>query len=402
MAKTALVIRVIFALIAVFFVSCQYLALFQTSYYQSTTMEFNPIGLFGISETLPQVPVVEKNYRYMESLQKGVIARSFTWNLSLPCLKPDYPMRQKHGFRQPATSGFLFMKLIKTGGSTAAGVAMRIAKRTAAREGKKFWICRGRWDHSWAFKMLKNRRREESFTWTILREPTKRAVSQFFHFEVSRENVSSSDDSFKNYFTTGQNAIIQRNFYLRVLSLERVFPNDDTAPSIINSILADYDFIGITERMDESMVTLMMLLNLPIGDILYLNAKGNGGYDDGAHRDTCYYIHPSHISPGMSSFFKSPQWVEMTKWDRLLYHAANRSLDLTIDRLGRDVFDKKLREFRRLNMVAQDLCLPLNVFPCTSTGLHNKNASCLWSDSGCGHKCLDEVAALDIAFDRES
>lgn len=393
MGRTAVVLRIVFSLIGVFFVFCQYAALYKSSLDQSTTMEFNSIRFFeNKSEKFLSSMKPSPKTNYTEILEAGVVARSFQWIGSLPCLKPDFPMRQKNGFRQPATNGFLFMKLVKTGGSTAAGVAMRIAKRTAKRENKKFWICRGRWDHSWAFKMLKDRRRDESFTWTLLREPTKRAISQFFHFEVSRENTSSSDEAFKNYLTTGQNAKIQPNLYLRILSLTRVMPNDENAPSIINTILSDYDFIGITERMDESMVALMMLLDLPMGDILYLNAKGNGGYDDGVHHDTCYYIHPSFVSPGMSSFFKSPQWVEMTKWDNLLYQAANRSLDLTIDRLGRNVFNKILLEFRHLNQVAQDRCLPLNVFPCTSTGQHNKNASCLWSDSGCGHKCLDQVA----------
>ena len=393
MTRTLFAFRILFALAATFFVSCQYLTLFQSKYYQPTFAESNTLRLFGaIGASFPSVINSEKNKNFTEAIREGVFARSFTWNSSLPCLKPDPPMRQKNGFRQPATNGILFMKLVKTGGSTAAGVTMRIAKKTAERSHKKFWICRGRWDHSWAFNMLRNRRREESFTWTLIREPTKRAVSQFFHFEVSRENTPPSDEFFKKYLTTGKNAKIQPNFYLRVLSVTKVTPSNDTAPAIINSILSDYDFIGITERMDESVVTLMMLLNLPMGDILYLNAKGNGGYDDGVHHDTCYYIQPSSVSPGMTSFFESQHWLEITKWDRLLYEAASRSLDLTIDRLGRDTFNRNLRQFRQLNKAAQEICLPKNVFPCTSTGHRNTNASCLWGDSGCGHKCLDQVA----------
>ena len=49
----------------------------------------------------------------------------------------------------------------------------------------------------------------------------------------------------------------------------------------MNEILAEYDYIGITERMEESAVALAMLLDLPLGDVLYLNAKQNGGYDEG-------------------------------------------------------------------------------------------------------------------------
>jgi hypothetical protein len=328
-----------------------------------------------------------------EFLQDGVVARAFAWNRSLPCFKPDLPMKQQNGYRKPATSGLLFMKLVKTGGSTATGITMRIAKHTAERRHEKFWICRGRWDHNWAFKMLKERRRDDSFTWTVLREPTKRAISEFYHFEVSRNKVSSSDESFIKYLTKGEHSRIQRNLYLRVLSIDYSYSVfDEDAPSIINAILSDYDFIGITERMDESVVALAMLLNLPLGDVLYLDAKGHGGYDDGVYNNTCVYIKPSILSPRMRNFFGNEYWTDMIKWDRLLYDASNRSLDLTIDGLGRDAFNKNLIKFRNANQVARDRCLPLNVFPCTSTGEHNKNASCLWSDSGCGYKCLDEVA----------
>jgi hypothetical protein len=63
--------------------------------------------------------------------------------------------------------------------------------------------------------------------------------------------------------------------------LENVLVFDDEAPAIINQILSDYDFIGITERMAESAVALMMLLGVNMGDILYLSAKGsiNGRQD---------------------------------------------------------------------------------------------------------------------------
>ena len=147
--------------------------------------------------------------------------------------------------------------------------------------------------------------------------------------------------------------------------------------------------------MDESVVVLMMILNIPMGDLLYLNAKSNGGYDDGVYNNECYYIQPSTISPGMTSFFNGTLWNDMTKWDKLLYEAVNRSLDLTIDRLGRKKFNENLFKFQHANQIARDRCIPQNVFPCTSLGQHNNNASCLWSDSGCGHKCLDEIS-LDL------
>lgn len=209
-----------------------------------------------------------------ELLEHGVLARASTWNQPFPCLEPDEAMKRKFGYRAPATSGLLFLKIIKVGGSTATGISMRIAKHVAERRDESFWICRGRWDHSYAFKLLEHRDRSQSFTWTVLREPTKRAVSEFYHFQVSRENRSDDDSSFIKYLTKESRS--SRNLYLNVLSLEKNLFVFDDVPAIINQILSDYDFIGITERMDESAVVLMMLLDARMGDILYLNAKGKG------------------------------------------------------------------------------------------------------------------------------
>ena len=75
---------------------------------------------------------------------------------------------------------------MKVGGSTVAGVNTRIASRLGQRllPGNNSW-CNARWDHSSAYHMKYGRRiRSESFLWTVLREPTRRAVSQFFHFKV--------------------------------------------------------------------------------------------------------------------------------------------------------------------------------------------------------------------------
>jgi Sulfotransferase family len=328
-----------------------------------------------------------------EVLQDGVLARAYAWNKKVPCFPPDAPMKEKDGYRQPARNGILFVKLIKVGGSTATGVTMNIAKHEAERRHEQFWICRGRWDHSWASTMLQDRIRSESFTWTIVRDPTSRVISEFFHFEVSRNNASPSDKTFMDFLTKGRNVEKFRNLYLRMLSIDMKYGMfDDDGPAVINTILSDYDFIGVTERMDESVVVLSMLMDVPLGDVLYLNAKGHGGYDDGVYNDKCYYIQPSTVSPIMRTFFESDYWNEIIKWDRALYEAANRSLDLTIDRMGRELFNEKLARFRSSNQAARDRCLPQNVFPCTATGEHNKNASCLWSDSGCGYKCLDKVA----------
>jgi hypothetical protein len=165
----------------------------------------------------------------------------------------------------------------------------------------------------------------------------------------------------------------------------------------VQQVLNDYDFIGITERMDESAVVLMMLLNLRLADILFLDAKSSGGYDDGGGDRKCHLIQKSTVSEGMNKYFAKPSWQRIVGPDKMLYTAANKALDLTIDQLGRNEFEENLTRFRRAQTIARNRCIQREVFPCTSKGAINPNKNCLWKDSGCGSDCLDEIATeLDI------
>jgi hypothetical protein len=119
----------------------------------------------------------------------------------------------------------------------------------------------------------------KSFLWTIIRDPTKRAVSQFFHFQVSRSKVEPTDKNFIKWI--GEEQSIQ-NYYLRSLSMKSqdiLSPNYDPIAAA-NQILKDYDFIGVTERMDESAVAVQLLLGLTTGDVLFLNSTSSGGFGE--------------------------------------------------------------------------------------------------------------------------
>lgn len=329
-----------------------------------------------------------------EDLQ-GVIPRAFpVWSEPFPCFVPDLHWWKTEVVRSPASRGFLFVKEMKTGSSTVTGVTLRIAQVMAKRLKKKFNICKSRFDHSLAFKLKYGKRdRKKSFLWTVIREPNKRATSQFFHFQVSREKKEPSDENFISYLEND----VFTNYYLRSLSTRTPYivkkPRDPI--EMANEIMLDYDFIGITERMDESLVVLTMLLDLELTDVLYLSAKGNGGFDDGKYDKTCVYIVPSYLSPSMKDYFSNDEdWKSRTKGDKYLYRAAQRSLDMTIDQLGRDKFNEKLSEYKRLRKLAEDSCKGQVVYPCDAGGNRLQRApGCLWNDSGCGSPCLDKVVA---------
>jgi Galactose-3-O-sulfotransferase len=368
--------------------------------------------LTAIVEKFPEVNITTsfipavQTQPYTLSLTRnfsGVVARAFKpWpaDTPLPCYPAEKEWESMDIQFSPANEGFLYLKPYKTGSSTTSGVNLRIARNVARRQQGDIKICKTRFDHGPDFTpgttLFKHRDPSKSFLWTILREPTSRAVSQFFHFEVSRKKLEPSDRNFK--------AILRRknplqDYYHRALYPRSKFSREENDPvAAANVILNRYNFIGITERLDESLVVLMMQLDLKIADILYLSAKGRGGYDDaGGKSNECTYIWPSFVSPGMREYFDSDEWKDNIKYDMLLYQAVNRSLDMTIDKLGRDKFNENLARFKDAQNKAVEKCLPTAVFPCDAGGRLHMQTDCLWNDSGCGATCLDEVATdLDL------
>lgn len=297
-----------------------------------------------------------------------------------------------HGIQR----GLLFLKPFKTGSSTSAGIHLRIARNIADRKGlaSSNQTCEAHFDHgpqpNPAYYLYSNRRNEESFLWTIIREPSERIISAFFHFQVSRKGVQPTVDNFKEYLVRKRN----RDYYLTSLHPFLRYDRDKHNPfQSANEILRSFDFIGITERLDESAVALMMLLDLRMADILYIPAKSNGGYDAGGAQK-CTYIKPKSVTPAMRDLVESELWQEQVKNDRLLYESANRSLDLTIDSLGRERFLNELNRYNEARKYIQHKCFPQVVYPCGYNGtfILDEETDCLWKDSGCGTTCLDEVA----------
>jgi Galactose-3-O-sulfotransferase len=331
---------------------------------------------------------------------EGVYARAFDpWpeGRPLPCLEPN-PVDDQYGSILPTKDGILFLKPYKTGSSTSSGVNLRISRALAWRQNRPYEFCKARFDHGpWvdspAAAMYGNRNRDSSILWTIVREPTKRAVSLFFHFQVSRMGVEPTDNNFRR-FLTEQNPSKKYNYYLHNLSLKPFNATIDDPAQVANDILASYDFIGVTERMDESYVALAMLLRLPLSDVLYLSAKTSGGYDDAGQDGKCAFIRPSFVTEGMQAFFDGDDWQAKVKYDLAFYRAVNRSLDATIDRLGRRTFEKNLARLREAQKVARDRCLSSTVFPCDADGnfVPPDKTDCVFTDYGCAFECLDRVA----------
>lgn len=313
------------------------------------------------------------------------------WNRTFPCFPAEHNWNDLVQIRQPTDRGFLYFKARKAGSSTVAGVALRIARNMAQRLKVDTPHCHTRYGHPPAH-LLKyfQRDKSNSFLWSIIREPTKRHVSEFFHFPVSRWKLEPTAQNFKAYVHWTPDI---HNYYLQFMSTKEQFAGTSVheMTQAVASIMDEYNFIGITERMHESLVCLQMILNLTISDILYLSAKQNGGFDDGLSGGRCYYIMPTYISPSIKKHLESDVWKQYTKGDNLLYATVNRSLDLTIDALGRKQFQIKLQQYQAALQFAQSKCNNVT-FPCSPGGVLNDKHDCYLWDSGCGYTCLDQVA----------
>jgi hypothetical protein len=195
----------------------------------------------------------------------------------IPCFPPTSAL--------PRHQGLLYNKLLKTGGSTGAGINARVARNQARRINATFAACDGNLKHAPAHVLCgRHRNRNTSFLWTTVREATSRVVSQFFFFDVSRYKSEPSDARFVEYIRENANdpgLMSTCNHYMKLLYPDQNQSQFKLDPiEYISRILAEYDFISVTERMDESAVVMAMLLGVPLADVLYLNAKQNGGYDE--------------------------------------------------------------------------------------------------------------------------
>ena len=176
------------------------------------------------------------------------------------------------------------------------------------------------------------------------------------------------------------------------------FPTKVQRPDLVEeqvrNVTQEYDFLAVTERMDESVVTLQLLLGLNVGDVLSTSSKVGGAFDYHGKERGCLSIQKAHSSPVVREYLESDEWQALNYVDYLLYAAANRSLDLTIDRLGRDRFDNALQIYRAAMTTVSDECASETFFPCSREGIAQVDlaqSSCYNGDEGCGYRCIDRL-----------
>jgi hypothetical protein len=332
-------------------------------------------------------------------------------------------------------AGLIFVKVHKAASSTLAGVNLRIAHN--------YGRCRWRTTNSYTQSNVDNTSMEEtttkchshevhddsqrfhqrdstrSFMYTSIRDPTQRALSWIFY--VASNRGKNLTDAYileklqdRTYFTAGivsnsqihsfrNEAGAQVGYLHTGPRVEHPLWSTDHPQTIMNlslsisrvaEVLQQYDLILIVERLHESLVVLQLLLGLNTSDILYLSAKQSGAYSYSFRPNPgCHLISKSFITPAMATFLSSGQWYAQNYQDFLLYKAANASLDLTINSLGRKRFNKALTKYKTM-MESAKVCDDEAITPCTSEGVEQNETNCYHKDWGCGYPCLDRIFGI--------
>jgi hypothetical protein len=291
--------------------------------------------------------------------------------------------------RRGKNDGLLYVKLPKCASSTASGVAMRVADKLGRRLfGSK---CAGRYFHSPASHKLREygkRNESISFLWSIIREPNERTISHYFFEEVSRQKMEASAEAILSFLA--HKDAMKKNYMIRYLKLEAVSTN---MRGMIHEIMARYNFIGVADRMDESLVVLAMIMQVPVADVVLLSSKISGGYDAGGGKEGCIKLAKKINFPAVDEYLQSKDWKK-DNWDYILFQVVNQTLDKTIDHFGRANVEREVEYLRQLAASAHHECIREAVFPCPET-LPNHHElskkSCYQKDSGCGYECIDRV-----------
>lgn len=357
------------------------------------------------------------------------IARPYAPKTSQVCsLKPPVRVSKTNNrlariYKEPI-EGLYYNKVPKTASSTLAGINQRIAVHWGHRlyapanrtriYPQRNTTCSHKQAHIiGAGKYYGSRVNERSFLWGSIRDPASRALSRVFFFHVSQDGFSDDDETVLKFLRedynhqTGTISKGRGGFQLQYLSLDHldewyawnqssptVVQNHANVEDAVRNVIQKYDFISITERMEESLVAMQLLLGLRVGDILSTSAKIGGGYFYDRNKDVCIPIQRTKQSPAVKDYFNCDEWQAVNYGDYLLYAAANQSLDLTIERLGRDRFTDALQVYREAQRIVNQECSADAHFPCSADGkvqLKLSQSSCYTDDEGCGYACIDHL-----------
>eukprot|EP00567_Pseudictyota_dubia_P005262 CAMPEP_0197463116 /NCGR_PEP_ID=MMETSP1175-20131217/60962_1 /TAXON_ID=1003142 /ORGANISM="Triceratium dubium, Strain CCMP147" /LENGTH=458 /DNA_ID=CAMNT_0042998795 /DNA_START=100 /DNA_END=1477 /DNA_ORIENTATION=+ len=244
--------------------------------------------------------------------------------------------------------GIYYVKVQKTNSTHWRDVALESALHKGTELGQSCYIDATHMDVEGS--NLRRRDRDRSLLFTFIRDVKEWKVAKYYHELAKVQDAQPSVNGMSTYVMKRDNG---QSKYIRTLS-----SFDDygvkygayTARDIARAILTEYDFVGVVEDPERSLVCYRLLFGLPAKSILYNPSPlaGTISFRSG-DKSSCQRVLPNEIYPEVRNIMAGSQWKEENAVDMALYEEAKRSLDATIDLvIGRDTFETALAEHREL------------------------------------------------------
>eukprot|EP00934_Nitzschia_sp_Nitz4_P005149 Nitzschia sp. Nitz4//scaffold56_size114212//84467//87188//NITZ4_003962-RA/size114212-augustus-gene-0.86-mRNA-1//-1//CDS//3329554742//5139//frame0 len=196
----------------------------------------------------------------------------------------------------------------------------------------------------------------------MLRDPGSRALSEYYHFKVSRNGAATDDELVLPFLSEDRNSTfrlvrVNEKEFDWADALEQFQGSIPDWFLIQRTVMEPYNFIGLVERRDESLAVMKLLWNMSMSNFVAMSAKISGGYDGGRYKNTCFKIQkaPQPLPSSWSSSYISSGFHE-NNLDWVLYSMVNRTLDKTIESLGVENVNREAEDLQRLqDLVEKEL-----------------------------------------------
>ena len=286
----------------------------------------------------------------------------------------------------------VLIKVPKSASSTATGMVLRLGQA---------FNCSVSWEHGKAREKLFDMS-SPRFVVAPIRLPHTRALSDIYFHKVTFHTHNVRGDSQPgDAFIKTQLDQVPANYVLEYTRVDNgtALPQvlSQQWPSVVvQEIMAAYDFLLVVERMEESMIVLAWILQVPVTALVTFSSKqADSWYLVGnKNKHKCVRLVKPALTSAIQATLESESWRRRHNGDLLLHAAANKSLDLTIDAIGRATVMQGVEHLRRIQATLEMHCANQTHFPCSSSGrpqLELSRASCIERDFGCGYACVDRL-----------
>lgn len=300
--------------------------------------------------------------------------------------EPDRPSQVaatwKSGRHHIGSSNLIFLKIPKTGSSTMSGVARRIASHHGLSGYEdSSWITRepGVWANHANFRHVYRGMQQTlklpAFVFTNVREPAARCLSNFYHVEVSINGVPDSAESKIKFLNSSQCISFQYNYMRR-----------EQRKMSVKDVLASYDFVGVLEQAEESMVVLADILNVSLTDVLFISAKLSDQQSTWTTKPgekqnhTAVPHRPLAQEPAAVREYVTNEFRKMNPLDYDLYDTVRSRLNQQM--LTHKFLQERVIVYKDMHREVKERC----------ANTPDTKRDCYWNDNGCGIACIDNYA----------